>query len=206
MATLTIKIAKAGSTRDIDPDSFPDNVYAEALRLGFEALANKGMSKVGAVTKLEGAEKDKAIANANEIADNNLAELAAGNIKAGRAAAKSKVPGVVLTEARRLAKEVVKDAIRREGKKISHFEPKQITLLANQLIEADPSYIESAKANIEARTSLKPTISLAGLEESPKLVAAAEAEKAKRKEQLSAKQAGKVAAPRKPKSGTPLHV
>ena len=70
---------------------------------------------------------------------------------------------------------------------------------ANELIASDPSYVTQAKANIEARANIKPAIDIKTLvAESPKLVAAAEAKKAKAKADapLSAKQAGKVA-PRK---------
>ena len=81
-----------------------------------------------------------------------------------------------MTEARRLAKEVVKNEIRAAGMKISFVEASVITKAANELIAADPSFIENAKANIEARSAVKSAINIANLvHESPKLVAKAEA-------------------------------
>jgi len=125
-------------------------------------------------------------------------------MRKGRAAAVSKdgtkVSGVVMTEARRLAKEVVKNEIRAAGMKISHVEASEITKAANEIIASDPSYIETAQANIEARTAKVVSVNIKSLvHESPKLVAAAAKRKAESAVQLSSKQAGKVA-PRKPKA------
>jgi hypothetical protein len=161
------------------------------------------MSKV--LTKdLEGEKLAEAQAAALKIAEENLSNLKAGKITKARGGAKdangNKVAANVMTEARRLAKEVVKNEIRAAGMKISHVEASVITKAANELIAADPSFIENAKANIEARSAVKSAINIADLvHESPKLVAKAEAAKAERKTQLSAKQAGK-AAPRKKKA------
>ena len=94
----------------------------------------------------------------------------------------------------------VEREIRAAGMKISHVEASEITKAANALIEADPSFIEQATANIEARAEKKvTTVDIKSLiHESPKLVEAANKRKAEAKTQLSAKQAGKpAAAPRK---------
>ena len=96
-----------------------------------------------------------------------------------------------------LAKEVVKNEIRAAGMKISHVEASEITKAANALIAADPAFIETATANIEARAAQKVNVDISSLiHESPKLVQAAEARKAASKAVLSKTQAGK-AAPRK---------
>jgi hypothetical protein len=131
------------------------------------------------------------------IAEENLGKVLKGEVKKGRTAGASKVSGVVMTEARRLAREVVKNEIRAAGMKVSHVEVSEITKAANELIAADPSFIETATANIEARSAKTVAINIANLvHESPKLKAAAEKAKATKKATLSAKQAGKVA-PRK---------
>jgi len=203
MAILKIPVTKAGNRLiEVDPGQLSDEIYAIALVEGLKPLINKGMSKI--LTKnLDGDELEAAKSAAYAIAEKNLENLYAGKVRKGRVAATTadgkKVPGVVLTEARRLAKEVVKNEIRASGGKISHYEASEITKAANELLAADSSFIETATANIEARTKIKSAVDISTLiHESPKLVAAAEKAKAERKSQLSAKQAGK-AAPRKPK-------
>ena len=203
MSTMNIKVTKAGKSLEVDLQELPDEAYQFVLQKGLEALLNARMSKV--LTKdLEGEKLAEAQARALEIAEENLSNLKAGKITKARGGAKdangNKVAANVMTEARRLAKEVVKNEIRAAGMKISHVEASVITKAANELIAADPSFIENAKANIEARSAVKSAINIANLvHESPKLVAKAEAAKAERKTQLSAKQAGK-AAPRKKKA------
>ena len=203
MASMNIKVTKAGKSLEVDLQELPDEAYQFVLQKGLEALLNARMSKV--LTKdLEGEKLAEAQAAALKIAEENLSNLKAGKITKARGGAKdangNKVAANVMTEARRLAKEVVKNEIRAAGMKISHVEASVITKAANELIAADPSFIENAKANIEARSAVKSAINIADfVHESPKLVAKAEAAKAERKTQLSAKQAGK-AAPRKKKA------
>ena len=203
MSTMNIKVTKAGKSLEVDLQELPDEAYQFVLQKGLEALLNARMSKV--LTKdLEGEKLAEAQAAALKIAEENLSNLKAGKITKARGGAKdangNKVAANVMTEARRLAKEVVKNEIRAAGMKISHVEASVITKAANELIAADPSFIETAKANIESRSAVKSAINIADLvHESPKLVAKAEAAKAERKTQLSAKQAGK-AAPRKKKA------
>lgn len=200
MATLNVPITKAGSSLSIDTDALPEEAFRAVVEAGLKALLNLGMSKI--LTKgLEGDQLSAAQAAALAKATENLDNLKAGKVKKGRATAKdangNKVSGPVMTEARRLAKEVVKNEIRAAGMKISHIEASVITKAANELIAADPSFITKATENLEARSQVKTTINISTLvHESPKLIAKAEKAKAERKTQLSAKQAGKVA-PRK---------
>ena len=203
MSTMNIKVTKAGKSLEVNLQDLPDEAYQFVLQKGLEALLNARMSKV--LTKdLEGEKLADAQSAALKIAEENLANLKAGKITKARGGAKdangNKVAANVMTEARRLAKEVVKNEIRAAGMKISHVEASVITKAANELIAADPSFIENAKANIEARSAVKSAINIADLvHESPKLLAKAEAAKAERKTQLSVKQGGKIA-PRKKKA------
>jgi hypothetical protein len=216
MGVLNIPVVKAGGkTIAIDTDTdLDDRMFKLALEEGLKVLINAKMSKITAQSKLEGAELEASRAAALEIAEKNLAAIKSGEFKKGgrsTSASSTKIPREVMTEARRLAKEVIKNEIRAAGMKISHVEPRDITAAANNLLETDPSYIEQAKANIEARNVVAPvstddptvvaaaksklaSLGLSG--ESPKLLAAAEERKAKSKAVLSATQAGK-AAPRK---------
>ena len=202
MAVLNIPVTKAGSKIEVDTDKLPEDAFRAVVEAGLKTLLNMSMSKI--LTKgLEGDDLAKAQSAALEKAQANLDNLLAGKVKRGRTAAKdasgNKVTGPVMTEARRLAKEVVKNEIRAAGMKISHIEASVITKAANELISADPSFIAQAQANLEARSTVKSAVDIKSLvHESPKLVAKAEKAKAEKKDQLSAKQAGKVA-PRKPR-------
>jgi hypothetical protein len=214
VATLKVPIAKAGATIDIEKtiiDNLPEEMFELIVMEGLKAILNSRMSKVGAVTKLEGDAKAAAQAKAMEIAADNLDKLQKGEIKTKSAAKVEKSSREVMTEARRLAKAIVKDEIRAAGMSPSKVEASVITKAANALLEARPEIIEQAKANIAARTGMLPKAaddadakakaialleSLGGIAESPKLKAKAEREKAERKATLSAIQAGKPA-PRK---------
>jgi hypothetical protein len=211
MAELNIPITKAGNkTIKVDTDSIPEEMFKMALEEGLKVMLNKKMSKVKSAKGLSEADVAKEQAAAMEIAGKNLEDILANKMKKGRAAGASKVAGVVMTEARRLAKEVIKNEIRAAGMKVSHIEASQITALANELLKTDESYIKQAEANIEQRkakvnddkdAAMALLQKLGGIAESPKLVAKAEKEAAAKKATLSKTQAGKVA-PRKAKAAS----
>lgn len=205
MAILSIPITKGKGSIDVDTSAIPEDVYAEALLQGLKVLLNRGASKITKETYPNEAElKVAAMAKAQE----QLEMVMASKIKFTGAKADTKASGEVMTEARRLAKNIIKDEMKRAGIKISHVEPKEITAAANELLKADPSLIETAKANLEARkaTPVSDKISIRSLiKESPALVAKAEEKKAKDKASrpLSAKQAGKTQVRSKPKAQAP---
>lgn len=208
---VSIPISKAGNrTIQVDANSLPADMFKLVVIEGLKAVLNSRMSKITGLKTLEGQALADQQDAAFKIAEENLKTLIEGNVKKRGVAAKSKLPAAVMTEARRLAKEVVKNEIRKAGHKISHIPASVITDAANKLIADDASYIDMAKANIEARTA-KTTIGEGdaaqaaalslldklGVSESPELVKKAQAEKDKRKAEkagtLSAKQAGKAA-------------
>lgn len=198
--TLSIPNVKGKSVMEIDTKQLPDAVYEEALKLGLKVLLNRGMSKV---TKAAFPVEADLIAEATAIAEKNYEAMKAGKIKFSGGKAKG-ASGAVMTEARRLAKALVKDAMKAAGIKISHVDASEITKAANAYIAQDPSIVEQAKANIEERAK-KPVptgIDIASMiKVSPEKVAKAEAKKtsAKAAGQLSKTQAGK-AAPRAKKA------
>lgn len=200
MGILKIVVTKGGKDAflEFETSDVPDHVYQAALAEGFKAFINKGMAKI--LTKgLEGSELDSAQAAASKKASENLAALLDGTFKLpGTKKAKSGVSGAVMTEAKRIARNRIKDEIKREGKvKVSHIAASEITRLAILVIEADPSILEEAAENLKARESKAPTGKLAELlgsvQVDPKLVAAAEAKK-KPSGTLSVKQAGRTKA------------
>ena len=192
MTVLNIPVTKAKTTVQIDTDAIPVDVYAEALALGLKVLVNRGTSKVTATTYPNAEELKTA---ALEVANKQLELIATSKIKFTGGKKKSGTSGAVMTEARRLAKALVKDEIKRQGGKISHYEASEITKAANAFLETEEGgkLVEQAKANLAERekVSIGKTIDLSGLiAESPELVAKAEAKK--KAKPLSAKQAGMV--------------
>lgn len=187
MTDLTIAITKGKSSVTINTDELPEEVYKEALIQGLKVLLNRGMSKITKET-YPNAEELKAAAMAK--AESNVTDAKAGKVKITGGKAKSGVSGVVMTEARRLARNLVKDEMKRQGIKISYVEASEITKAANALIADDPTILETAKANLEERAKVPVKINVASIPISAKKKAAAEKAKAEKKGQLSAKQAG----------------
>ena len=207
MAVLNIPITKAGNKTlavDTDIDLADEHMYRMALEEGLKVMLNKKMSKIASLKGLSESEKIASIEAAMSKAEANLADVRSGKMKKGRAAASddAKIDAKTKTEAMRMARELVKDALKANKVKISHVKASEITAAAKEVLEADPSIYDKAKANLEARANIKPTLNIAALVHiDPKLVAKDEADKAtkaaaKANAPLSAKQAGKVA-PRK---------
>jgi hypothetical protein len=198
MAILQIPVTKAGKEAfiEIDTDKLPEAVWADVVFQGAKVLANRGASKI---TKAQIPDEDVRQNEAMLAAQKQVEAMYNGTIKlTGSKVAKSKVSGKVMTEARRLAREVVKDLMKANGIKISHVKASEITSVANDLIAQDATFLEKAQANLEARETIPTTaINIRDLiKVDPKLVAADEAKKAKAKATapLSAKQAGKTKA------------
>lgn len=196
---ISVPVIKGKGTIDIDTSMLPDDVYREALLQGLKVLANRGTSKV---TKTTYPKEDELKAKAMEVAEAQRQAMYDGKIKltGGSSKASGKVTGAVKTEAMRLARNLVKDELKRQKIKISHVAASDITAAAKALLEQDDSLIEQAKANLAEREKVPVSekINVAALVKvDPKKVAASEAKAAKAKaekgEGLSAKQAGMVA-------------
>lgn len=201
MSVLSIPITKGKGFIEIDTAEIPDDVYQEIMLQGLKVLLNRGASKITKETYPEEAElHTAAMAKAQE----QVELVKTSKIKFTGQKATKKESGAVMTEARRLAKNVVKDAIKANGGKISHYEPKDITAAANELLKADPSLVEQAKANLAALEAKPTAVDIGSLiKVSAKKVHQAEEKKAKAKANapLSAKQAGKVKPRTKPAAG-----
>jgi hypothetical protein len=204
MTVLNVPVTKGKATVSIDTETIPVEVYAEALALGLKELVNRGASKITAAAYPdEAARKAKAM----EVADEQVKLINTGKIKfAGAKVAKAS--GAVMTEARRLAKNIIKDEMKRQDIKISHVAASEITKAANLMLngEQGKAIVAQAEANLKERETVK----VQGLDikalikVDPALVAKAEARKAKDKadKPLSATQAGKPKARAKGQQAT----
>lgn len=191
MAELQIPITKAkGKFVTFNTDDIPQDVFTEIVVQGLKVLANRGTSKITSASYPNAEERSAAaVAKAEE----QVELIMTSKIKFTGQKKAAGVSGAVRTEAMRLARNLVKDEMKRQSIKISHVEASEITKAAKELLEAMPDLIETAKANIEARNAVpvSTAINVKSIKVSADLVAKADARKAKGGT-LSAKQAGKV--------------
>lgn len=201
MAIVKIPVPKAkGEYIEIDTDKIPQDMWNEAVLQGLKQMLGRGMSKISKTTypkadELAAAAKAKAEENAKAILENDQKKIKLSTDK-GKTV---KMSGAVNTEAMRLARQVVKDLIKKAGGKISHYKASEITTAAKAVLadpEQGPPIIAKAEAAVADREAMpKGGIDIMSLiKESPELVAKAEAKKAEAQKDkpLSAKQAGQT--------------
>lgn len=185
---LKIPVVKGKSYVEVEMDNLPDHVYREALVQGLKVLVNRGQTTI---TKASFPEAEDLKAKAMEVAEQTLENMYAGKVRIMGGAKSDKVPREIMTEARRIARNLVKEELKRSGVKVSYVESSEITKAANALLAADPDIIEQAKEEVEKRAKKKVAIDIGAIPISQKKVKAAEQRKADKT--LSAAKAGKVA-------------
>lgn len=190
---VTIALKNSAGNVEVDTARLPDDVYREALMQGLKIIAERGMSKLTKEAYPDETERKQAI---KAKAEANVDDMYSGKVKITGAAKVKKASGAVMTEAMRLARNLVKDAMKANKIKISTVKASEITKAAKALLDVDPSIITTAEANLAQREATPIKIDIASLiHVDPALVAKDEAKKAEAKanKPLSAKQAGKVA-------------
>lgn len=210
MATIKVPVTKAkGEYIEIDTrpvsegGDLPDAVYQAALAEGLKAFINRRMSKIS-VVGLEGKALEEAKAAAMKVAQENLENMRQGKIKTVGGAKGDKVSGAVMTEARRMARNIIKDELKRAGEKLAYYSASEITKSANALILANPEIVDRAKASLAERDTVKVPIDIKAIPISADKKAAAEKARVNKKAKatLSAAQAGKTAKRSKPVHAT----
>ncbi len=214
-ASVTLKVKLKGGVGEVEVDAskiVDMDIYQYVFQVGLETIINKvGMSKIATgITKAEGEDKVKRIAEIVEQAQRTVQAMYDGNLKGAKAT--SKRTGAEQTEAMRLAKALVKDTLRSNGYKISAFDVKKLTAFAKEVLSNNPDLYKRAEENLKARAEL-PIKGLnvaamlgdkAGdesLKAKPKVPPKPRA-KGETKATLSAAQAGKVAPRQKPTGAT----
>jgi transcriptional/translational regulatory protein YebC/TACO1 len=187
-----VPVVKAKGFIEVNTSELPDHVYREALMQGLKVLLNRGQTKI---TKEAYPEPEQLRGEAMKKAEETLESMYAGKIRIMGAKA-DKVPGAVMTEARRIARNLVKEELKRSGVKVSYIEASEITKAANALIAADPDILKQAEEELEKRARTKVKIDISAIPQSKKKIAAAEAKKAEKV--LSAAKTGKIATRARP--------
>lgn len=191
--SLKIPVVKAKTFIEVNTGDLPEHVYREALVQGLKVLVNRGMTKL---TKEAYPEPEALQAAAMEKAEETVQNMYDGKIRIMGGAKSDKVPREVMTEARRIARTLVKDELKRSGVKVSYVESSEITKAANALLADNPAIIAQATEEVEKRAKTKVKIDVGTIPISAKRKAAAEARKADKV--LSAAKAGKVATRARP--------
>lgn len=206
-----VPVTKSKGYVSIDTAKIPQDVWDAIVAEGLKVYVNGGMSKIN--TKgLEGEELSTAQAAAQAKAEENAQAILDGTIKLKGRKAKGKTSGAVMTEAKRLAKNWLKDQAKAAGAKVSIYSAKEWTEAATLFLSGDrgSEFMAQAEKNIAARQEAKSSASIDLASILPgfdKAVAAGRESKAKavaRGKQLSAKQAGLVAK-RKPSAQPTAH-
>lgn len=220
MAQVTIGVKTGAGSVSINTDDLPLEVFEAAVVLGLKELVHKGMSKV---TKANIPDDAARKAELLKIATENALELCksegegedrryVGKVKLdNKRASGPKVSGAVKTEAMRLARNLVKDEIKKAGMKVSHVAASEITAAAKAYLEAYPDLLKKAEENVKEREAAvkaegetKKLDIKSIIKVDPKLVAKAAEKNAKAKagkgETISAAQAGQVNKRQKPQA------
>ncbi len=187
---VSVHIAKGKASLDVDISKLPDDVYNEIIQKGLQSVLGRGMTEIK-TAGLEGSELEKAQNAAMEIAQANLDKCYAGEIRL-MATKRTKVKGKERTEALRIAKQIVKDQMKAEGLKVSHYSAKEITLAAEEVLADNPQILEEAKSAIakrekEAKEVVKIDLK-SKMKADPKKVEAAKKKAAQAKAATAAKQ------------------
>jgi len=140
MTALNIPVTKAGNaTITVETDQLPERIYVSALTKGLHTLINGGATKLANVKDAKTDEEKAEFAKlATEKAQERVAAMYSNTLKLGREAAVKGPSGAVMTEARRIARDLIKQMIKDSGGKVSHYAASEITKAANELL-ADPA-------------------------------------------------------------------
>ncbi len=176
---IRVPITKATSKEDpssieVCIEDLPPDVYVEVLLQGLKVLLNRGMSKI------TGTKTDSKRKEAMEVAADNLEKVYAGKVRMSAGVrTKKAATREINTEAMRVARLLVKQALKDADKKVSHYAQKDITALAKEYLETEhgEAIYQAAEATVKARDeeakSLGGAINLGSIKEDAALVAKA---------------------------------
>lgn len=190
---FNIMVTKAQQTLQVVWDDLPQPIKLRLIAEGIGKLLNAATAKV---TKSSTPDAESLKAQALGLAQKKLDSLHRGELRAKAVKGQGKASGVVMTEARRLAKNIIKAQIKAAGKKISDYETKAITEAANGYVTKHPELIKQAEESIAAAKALAEQASnieadVAAIPVSASKVKAREEANAKKRAETLAKNAGK---------------
>jgi hypothetical protein len=188
MGVFEVHVVKAGQSITVDTDPMSDDVLREIYGHGLKVLVNRGTTKI---TKETYPDDTQRAAEAMRVAHEQVDNLLAGKVKkTAERKAKGAGDGKVMTEARRIARNIIKDIMKAQGLKVSQYDASEITKAANAYLEKNPEVVEEAKASLERHAKPAQSDLPVDIAPSEKKKAEQAKRKAEKAAQLSAKQAG----------------
>lgn len=169
--TFRVPIVKAKGLRidgqladhlDVDVEQIPRHTWKGVIDAGLKKVLNDG------ATKVEKGDLQKA----HDIALERLEKMYAGTLKIGGRAS-GDLPADVKAEAMKIAKEMIDNQLRALGKNPRHFDAKDKTAKAKELVMRSPQIVEQARRNLEVRKLPDMKIDLTGLNASEAAIAKA---------------------------------
>src|SRR5258707_15788374 len=157
---VSIALKNAAGIIEVDTAKLPDDVYREALMQGLKVIAERGMSKM---TKEAYPVEDERKAAIKTKAEANVQDMDDGKVKITGAKTVKKASGAVMTEAMRLARNLIKDAMKANKIKISTVKASEITKAAKAYIETNPSIEATAEENLKRREQTPMTLDIKAL-------------------------------------------
>jgi hypothetical protein len=128
-----------------------DRSYKMAVIAGLKQFVNRKMTKI-TTSGLEGKDLEAAQAKAYEQALENLDDIKQGKVRDTVGGGGKKAgTGKIMTEAMRIARQLVKDAMKRDKIRLSDVDAKEITAAAKDLIEENPGILKEAEENLQER-------------------------------------------------------
>ncbi len=188
---IDVNVPKAKTKLKLNWDALDLDTKLAIIQAGVEKIVQASTTKA---TKADYPDEKQLAEVALSMATKKLEEIQEGKWKPGRRASTSgKVPGVVMTEARRLAKNIIKAQIKAANQRISDYEPKVITEYANLYLQDHEELIAQAQKSIEDSKKLaeKAAVDVSAIPVSAVKRAKNEARKAEARAATEAKNAGK---------------
>lgn len=179
---LRIAVPKASIKDDpgyveICTSDVPEHIYIDALSKGFQAQVNRGP-----MNAIKGEKTAKSRADAIEAARVQLEAIYSGNLRVSAGAKTAKEPAAVRTLAMQKARLLVRDALKRAGKKVTLYSAREITAAANLVMNGPKGakLLADAAAELKARAEEESVIDVELLKPDPDKVAKSKAGRKKK--------------------------
>lgn len=150
---VKVTLRAGGGEVEVDTSKVEMAAYEAIFAAGLKHFIDKAGDKIAkGITKLSAEEQVKAKAELVSQALKTVQSMYDGNLKTGRA--KAKTSGAEQTEAMRLARALVKDTLRQNGYKVGAFSAKQHTDMAKEILADNPSLYAKARENLAQRAEM----------------------------------------------------
>jgi len=156
----------------------PEHIYIDALQKGLQMQLNRGK----ALTSIKGTKTNASRAEAIKAVEVQLEAIYSGQLRVSAGARTAKEPAAVRTLAMQKARLLVRDALKRAGKKVTLYSAREITAAATIVLNGPKGakLLADAAAELKARAEEESVIDVEMLQPDPEKVAASNAKRKRR--------------------------